>query len=583
MSSLILNQPWKIAEADPGAVKRFCRDMGIPEVIAGFLALRGITSSEQAEAHLSADLQNISDCRLMKDMDRALDRLAAAVEAKETLGIFGDYDADGVTASALLHLFFMEIDIASHVYFPHREHDGYGLGRKGIDWLASKGCSLIITVDCGITAVEEVKYAAASGIDIIITDHHEPGSSIPAAAAVIDPKRPECGFPFRDLAGVGVAFNLVRALRTRLRDMGFFSDSSPPLLKKYLDLVAVGTVSDVVPLFEDNRILVKNGLEVASAAERPGIAALKKVSSIKGNVDSLHVAFRMGPRINAAGRMEHAVTAFRLLVTSDHREAMRLASELDTLNIHRQEEEQRILREAEAQLHAQGPQPAYVLHSEGWQRGVVGIVASRLMEKVARPVILLAVDGDEAAGSGRSPGALDLYSILSECSHVLGRFGGHKAAAGLKLNTCDIDEFRSVMAAVVSEKLQHVDLTPALDIDAVVTMEQLSQPAFADALQRLGPFGAGYQPPAFALREFFVKSVTEIGRGHLKVIFESSMNMLHNDSNARGVSGVEMVGWGHGDKVSLPWEDFEIACEPGINVWNGRRTLQLKLIDARRR
>ena len=553
----------------------------MPEAVAGFLALRGILSSDQAEAHLDPDLRKISDYHLMKDMDRALDRLAAAVGKKEKIGIFGDYDADGVTASALLYLFLNEIGIESQVYIPHREHEGYGLNKKGIDWLGSKGCSLIITVDCGITAIDEAKYASESGIDLIITDHHEPAGTIPDAVAVLDPKRPECAFAFKELAGVGVAFNLVRALRTRLRDMGFFNNSLPPRLRNYLDLVAMGTVSDVVPLLGDNRILVKTGLEVASVAARPGIAALKEISYIKSNVDSVHMAFRMGPRINAAGRMDHAMTAFRLLVTTEPEKAMRLASELQALNTQRQKEEQRILQEATTQLHEQGSLPAYVLSSDGWQRGVVGIVASRLMEKVSRPVILLAVDRDEAAGSGRCPEVLDLHSILSECSHILTRFGGHKAAAGLSLRTCDMKEFRRIMADVVSRRLQYVDLTPALELDARVTLDQISQPAFTDMFQKLGPFGAGYQAPAFALHDFAVKSANQIGKGHLKIILETGEAILQ-DNNIEGISGIEIVGWGHGDKVDLQWENFEIACEPGINIWNDRRTLQLKLIDARR-
>ena len=575
MSSLILNQKWNIAQAERSAVETLAREAGIPESLASFLALRGISSPDQALDHLSPRLAILSDPRLMKDMDRAVERLCIALDRGDKIGIFGDYDADGVTASALLHLFFREIGIETEVYLPHRETEGYGLNRQGIDWLASRGCSLVITVDCGITAVEEVRYASDSGIDMIITDHHQPGDVLPDAVAVLDPKRPECEFPFRELAGVGVAFNLARAFRARLYESGFFSSTTLPNLKKYLDLVAIGTVSDVVPLLGENRILVKTGLEVATVGRRPGVAALKKIASIIGDVDSMHLAFRIGPRINAAGRMDHARAAFDLLVTGDEREAARIASGLDALNVQRQGEERLILQEALRQIEEMGPQPAYILAAESWRRGVVGIVASRIMEKVCRPVVLLSVDGDEAVGSGRCPDALDLHGLLSECAHCLQRFGGHRAAAGMKLSAADIDRFRQAMASACERRLAQVDLTPALSLDARVTVDQLMQPAFAEMYQQLEPFGAGYTAPLFALHDFSVKSAKIIGKGHLKVI------LANGPGAARGISGVEIVGWGHGDKLDLPWEQLEVACEPGINVWNGRRTLQLRLMDAR--
>ena len=575
MSSLILNQKWNIATAERAVVDLLANEAGIPKSLASFLTLRGISSPDQALDHLSPRLAMLADPWLMKDMDSAIERLSIAIKRYEKIGIFGDYDADGVTASALLYLFFREIGIESEVYLPHREQDGYGLNRKGLDRLASQGCSLVITVDCGITAVDEVSYASANGIDIIITDHHEPGVTLPDAVAVLDPKRTECGFPFKELAGVGVAFNLVRALRSRLFETDFFGSATPPNLKKYLDLIAIGTVSDVVPMLGENRILVKSGLEVATAGNRPGVAALKKISSIDGNVDSMHLAFRVGPRINAAGRMAHAMTAFRLLVTGDEHEALQLARELDSLNAERQGEERLILREASRQLEAMGPQPAYVLASESWRRGVVGIVASRIMEKVLRPVILLAVEGDEAIGSGRCPEALDLYGLLRECAHCLERFGGHRAAAGMKLSINDIEEFRGAITAACERRLREVDLTPALELDARITADQLIQPAFVEMYQQLEPFGAGYRAPLFALHGFSVKSAKRIGKGHLKV------TLANGSSGSSGISGIEIVGWGHGDKLDLPWEQLEVACEPGINIWNGRRTLQLTLKDAR--
>ncbi len=582
MSSLLLNQKWKIASADQRLVNGLVKDAGIPEGIATFLVLRGISMPDQALDHLSPRLAMLSDPFLMKDMDRAVERLLIAVRRREKIGIFGDYDADGVTSSALLYLFFRELGCGTEVYMPHRENDGYGMNAAGIDMLASAGCRLIITVDCGITSDREVRYARDSGIDVIVTDHHEPGSILPDALAVLDPKRPDCSFPFNQLAGVGVAFCLIRALRTALHKRGFFTDELPaPNLKKYLDLVALGTVSDVVPLLGENRILVSFGLQEVTKSARPGIKALKRVSSVDGTVSSTLLAFRLGPRINAAGRMAHAETAFRLLTTDDEQEAMLLASELDSLNSERQAEERQILREATEMIKEMEGQDAYVLASENWRSGVVGIVASRIMERVLRPVILLAVDGEEAVGSGRAPETLDLFGLLDECSQWLHRFGGHRAAAGMKLSVSDIPFFHRALKEAASARIRDMDFAPLLELDARVSVEQLANPAFADMCEQLEPFGAGYSAPLFALHGFSVRDVRTMGRGHLKVILDASNGSASGLRGMKSLSGVEIVGWGHGDKADLPWEELEVACEPGINVWNGRRVLQLRLMDAR--
>ena len=274
--------------------------------------------------------------------------------------------------------------------------------------------------------------------------------------------------------------------------------------------------------------------------------------------------------------MAHALTAFELLTCPHDDQAMKIASELHTLNNERQNEERLILKEASRQIEMTGPQPAYVLAGENWRRGVVGIVASRLMERVARPVVLLVVEGHEAVGSGRSPEALDLHALLSSCSHLLERFGGHRAAAGMKLAASNIAPFRQALCSATEKKLATVDLTPCLHIDARVTVDQLAAPAFHEFYQRLAPFGAGYKPPAFAVHGFSVRDTRTVGKGHLKVILDSR----HGKGSA--IAGIEIIGWGLGDKKDLPWEELEVACEPGINEWNGRRTLQLRLMDARK-
>ena len=579
MSSVILEQPWDFASLNTLAIEELARKSGIPDIIAKFLYQRGISTPEAVAQHLSPALKSLSDPWKMMDMDRAVDRLVKAVAQREQVAVFGDYDVDGVTSAALVSGFLEGLGLKVTVYIPHRENEGYGLNAEGLRNLASRGCKLLITVDCGISDSEEVALAGELGMDVIITDHHEPPDSLPGALAVLDPKRSDCAFAFKELAGVGVAFNLVMALRHRLRKLGHWKDGKEPNLKEYLDFVAMGTVADVVPLLGDNRILVRAGLEVLGRSDRPGIKALKALCSLDSGITSTDIAFRIAPRINAAGRMAHADKAFRLLVTDDESEAKQLADELHLLNQDRQAEEKHIFNEALDKIRSLEKQSAYVLSSPEWKRGIIGIVASRLVEQFHRPVILLALDGDEAHGSGRSPEGINLYESLCACSGHLSSFGGHRAAAGMRLPSDSVEGFCTDFQKVVASVLEQNDICPRLMVDCTAGIDELIDPGFSRFYEHLEPFGAGYPAPLFAVRDFSVRQSTVVGNGHLKLSLTSRTGLKNEYIKGK----VDLVGWGQGDKVGLPWEELELACMPCINVWQGRKQLELRLKDIRYR
>ena len=573
MESLILGMEWRLPRVDQGEIDHLRRLLRLPAFIVRFLYNRGFRDRDSILSHLSPSLASLNDPFSMADMEPAVERLAVAARQGEVVVIFGDYDVDGVCGAALLHLALSELGIRSRVYIPHRVREGYGLNADAVRRLAREGCRLLLTVDCGISNGEEVELARSLGMDVIVTDHHQPPPELPRAVAVINPKRRDCPYPFEGLAGVGVAFNLVRAVRNRICS----GRPSPPNPKKYLDLVALGTVADMVPLLSDNRVLVRAGLEVLTAAERTGVRALKEVAGLqpRGPVTPTDIGFRLGPRINAAGRMAHAMDAFRLLTTRDPAEAQDLAARLHGLNSSRQSMEAAIFREAHSMVQELGERPAYVLWSREWSVGVVGIVASKLMEELRRPVILIADQGPWAKGSGRAPEHLDLCRVLSHCRHLLRGFGGHRAAAGLTLDPNDKEAFRRRFEEVVEEQLGAAPPAPVLEItDGPLAVEELYDPAMASLLSLLEPFGVDYPRPLVALRGFSVVDRRTVGGGR-------HMKLLLAPSSGRGSGPVPLLGWRHGDKLHLPWEGLEVACSPYVNHYNGRSEVNLELRDAR--
>ncbi len=575
MSSLILNRPWSFRNPKEELINHLSKALSLPRSLTAFLVNRGLDTRDAIEEHLTPSLSRLNDPFSLKDMDKAVSRIVKAIKDRERVGIFGDFDADGVTATALLYLFFRELGLEVFFYIPHREKEGYGLNSQGIDYLASKGCSLLVTVDCGITSLEEVSYSNARGMDTIVTDHHTPMESLPEAVACIDPKRVDCSFPFKELSGVGVAFYLAWAVRGALYRRGFFEGSSPPNLKKYLDLVAIGTVADMMPLYRENRILVRTGLEVMSTEPRCGIRALLDSVGLDRQITCTDIAFRLGPRLNAAGRMHHATTALDLLITDDLAQATRLCQELNGYNQERQRLERRLLSEVMELIKGKDGQRAHVLYGQGWQKGILGLVASKAVEVAGCPVILLSRDGDMLVGSGRSPDEIDLFSALSSCSHLFERFGGHRSAAGVRLGMERLDEFRRRFAQAVEKQAGEQPEASPLSLDARVELEELASNNYVEFLEMLEPFGPGYQGPLFSSQNFHVKDARVVGQGHLKIA-------IVPEKQSNSVRAIELLAWGHGDKKDISWEHLELAFTPSVNCWNGRKNIQLILKDARK-
>ena len=489
---------WELREIDAGTAESLVAALSLQPVSAAVLAARGITEPEYARQYLAPTLNSIYNPHLLKGMDKATARLLAARRNKEKICVYGDYDSDGITGTALLVSFLRATGFTCDYFIPNRFDDGYGISKDALGRIASLGAGLIISVDCGITAVEEALFCRAQGMDLIIVDHHTPSEKIPDASAVLNPLQPGCNYPYKALAGVGVAFNLLVALRSALRDSGAFLQAREPDLREWLDLVAIGTIADVVPLTGQNRIYAYCGLRQLSCSSKPGIQALKRVAGVSGKVGCGHVGFRLAPRLNAAGRMESAVPGVDLLLSGNADECSAIAAELDAANGERQAIEKRILDEALNMVESAGDYPgrrSIVLASESWHQGVVGIVASRLVERYHRPTILIALTEEGIGkGSGRAIPGIHLLDAIKSCGSHLERFGGHCHAAGLSLRADKVAEFAAAFEAEAARLLSDDDLTPRLAIDAEVYPKDITR-ELAMELKRMEPFGVGNPEP----------------------------------------------------------------------------------------
>ena len=483
--------------------------LSIPLPIAKVLSNRGF-SVEDARIFLNPKIEDLYSPFLLDGVKEAAERVKRAIENNEIILIHGDYDVDGVTSLALLYRNLKKLGAKNVIpYIPSRFEEGYGLSEKSIEIAKERGASLIITVDCGVTAVEEAEMATKEGIDLIITDHHEPADEIPRAFAVINPKLGE--YPFPDLAGVGVTFKFLMGLYT------YLGQKLTPLYWD-LDLVTLGTVADLVPLIDENRILVKFGLKTLNKSLKAGINALKKVARLNGELRTWHISFIMAPRLNAAGRLSHAQKAFELLVTTDGKEAARLAKELNEENKRRQQIESKIYEEAKSlvEQYEMFNDMVLVLGSPNWHEGVIGIVASKLVEDYYRPTLMISVNGETAKGSGRSIPTFHLFNAMRKVEDLFMAFGGHKYAAGFRISTDDIDELRKRINEVARKMLTSEDLIPEVHIDAEVTLQDLDE-KFFEAYEMLSPFGQGNPRPVFCIKEAEVVGEPKIvGENHLK-------------------------------------------------------------------
>ncbi|RLA86388.1 MAG: single-stranded-DNA-specific exonuclease RecJ [Deltaproteobacteria bacterium] len=490
---------WKIIPFEESS-RELVRHLEVHPLLGQLLLNRGVEDSREAKRFLFPTLNDLTNPFRMKGVEEGVRRVIKAVLKGEKITIYGDYDVDGMTSVALLKGFLSELGVSAEHYIPKRLEEGYGLNPEAIKFIASKGTKLLITVDCGISNRDEIALAQSLGMDTIVLDHHEPPEILPPGI-IIDPLQRDCPFPFKGLAAVGVTFLFLMALRKMLREEGFFSHRSQPNLKRYLDLVALGTVADVVPVVEENRIFLKFGFEELQKTPRPGLRALKDLSGLgDADINYEHVAFRLAPRLNAGGRMQKEEVPLRLLLSEDEEEAQELAQELEEANRQRQLTQERIYAEARQRAHELRDKPAIVLASENWHPGVIGIVASKIAEEFYRPTILIALDGSEGRGSGRGIPEVHMKELLEHCRDLLVSFGGHKSAAGLKVKREHLEAFERSFLKAVEEAFGGKTPLPSLLIDLALSLKDITLP-LVDSLELLAPFGPGNPNPVFCSNE----------------------------------------------------------------------------------
>ena len=556
---------WAVAApADPQQTAALASDLHIPEPLAAILVQRGLAAPEHAKAFLRPDLERLSDPRAWADMPRAVELIVAAVRSGAPILVHGDYDVDGQCGAALLTRVLSSVGGRAHAFVPHRLRDGYDFGPAGLAEARRVGAGLIITCDCGITAVEAVRAARAAGIDVIITDHHLPGDELPPASAVLDPRRADCPSEDKELCGTGVAFKLAQALVPTL-------GVSPHLPLHFLDLVALATVADVVPLTGENRILVRHGLKLLAQSHWTGVRALVETAGLTGKpIKSGHVGFILAPRLNAAGRIGDANDGLRLLLSDDPQEAAAIARELETLNARRQALDQRILDEA-VELAERVLRPedrALVLAADAWHPGVIGIVASRLVERYGRPTFLIGwEEGSEVGrGSGRSIAGFDLHAALHRVGHHLEKYGGHTMAAGLTVRRERYEAFRVAFLAVAGELLHPDDLVPAQRVDLELPLGLVSD-ELEKLIRYLEPCGPGNPAPVFGVRQARAVGARRVGTNHLRFTLD----------DASGVLPAIAFQWA--DAIPDHWlaERLDVAFRLERDEWQGRTTLQARV------
>ncbi len=551
---------WNVSKPEVSAVNALV-SAGYPPLTAMILSARGFTGKQDAHTYLDRN-GAMPDPFLMTDMALAAGRVGYAMSRGEKIAVFGDYDVDGITATCLLSDFLRRHGADCVSYIPGRMEEGYGLNPMAIRQLAGEGVKLIVTVDCGITAVQEAQLCKELGIDLVITDHHECKDTLPDAIAVVDPHRPDGGYPHKNLSGVGVAFKLAAAL----------CGSQEEVLEDYADMVCLGTVADVMPLVGENRVFVSRGLKSLQNTRRPGIAALMKESGCTPeNVNATSIGFMLAPRINAAGRMGKIELATELFLTKDAERATYLAKALCDLNRQRQAVESEIYDQAIAMLSLDRTPEAIVLAGETWHQGVVGIVASRIAEEYSCPTFLICMDGDHGKASSRSYGGFNLFTSLSALSPLLESYGGHELAAGFTIARDKIDEFRSQICTLAQEFYAETESRTCLDVDCAVTAELLTV-AGIDALNVLEPCGNGCPKPVLMMERLQVERITMVGNGrHMRLRLRQGrqgLNAIYFSANPESAS-IE------------PGDLVDVAFQPQINEYRGERNVQLNILDIR--
>ncbi len=561
----MLQKKWLLKEFDKNRVVEISKEFGISPLTSIILYNRGISESAEIAEFLKCDLANLHDPYLLKDMDKAVSRIRQALVNNEKITIYGDYDVDGITSIAILYKHLTSMGFEVDYYIPDRIQEGYGVNREALDTIKENGTKVVITVDTGITAVEETEYAKSIGMDIIITDHHECKETIPEAYAAIDPKRKDCQYPFKNLAGVGVAFKLIQALDDKT--------SVSELIEKYSDLICLGTVADISPLIDENRIIVTKGLEKFANTENIGLKALIDVSITNNKaITTSTIGYILAPRINASGRLGCASRSVEMFLTSDREKAYELANDLCEENTIRQQTEQKMFAEALEYLEnnpAIKDDKVLVIAHENWHHGIVGIVSSKITEKFYKPSILFAVDGDEAKGSGRSISGFNLFEALENTSDILEKFGGHELAAGLSIKTDNIEKFREAINRQTVTDVDETAIIPTVAIDAVIKPSYITLET-VDEINKLQPFGVDNPSPVFAVRNIKIHKISTMSEGkHLRMTLLKENKFL------------DAVGFGMGEYYNhLKEGDFiEVAFGLDINDYKGFKNVQLILKD----
>ncbi|MCC3865370.1 single-stranded-DNA-specific exonuclease RecJ [Terrisporobacter petrolearius] len=564
---MIYNKKWTLKHKGKVKETELSKKINISPEISQILNNRGINDEKDAEIFMNPSLEYLRDPFLMKDMKKATERIKKAIENKERIYIYGDYDVDGVSSTSILYIYFKSIDYPVKYYIPNRLEEGYGINEDAIRKINNDGCDLIITVDCGITSVNEVGLANELGIDVIITDHHECQSDIPDAYAIVNPKQEDCNYPFDMLCGCGVAFKMIQALT----DEEEFKTS----MFDYLEVVTLATICDIVPLIDENRIIVKNGLKLMKEGKNLGLRELIKVCGIEtSKIGSSHIGYSVGPRINASGRLGHSYLGVQLFTTDLEDEAKEIANILEAKNIERQMIESKMYKEAEDVISSSENykgDKVLVLAKEGWQHGIIGIVASKLTEKYYKPTILLTIEDGEATGSARSIKGFSIFDALVSCKDLMNKFGGHEQAAGLALNAENIEELRKRVNEIADYNLSKDDLIENIKVEYELEEESATL-GLVDNLHKLEPFGLSNPSPRFIMRDLLLTNFYKMGKNkqHLKLICENEKSYECVGFNMAYLSD----DFQEGDKIDVLFQVDE-------NNFNNDRKVQLLLKDIR--
>ena len=564
---MIYNKKWTLKYKGEVKETNLSKKINISPEISQILNNRGIENEKDAEIFMNPSLEYLRDPFLMKDMKKSTERIKKAIENKERIYIYGDYDVDGVSSTSILYLYFKSIGFPVKYYIPNRLEEGYGINEDAIKKIHDDGCDLIITVDCGITSVKEVELANELGIDVIITDHHECQSEIPDAYAIVNPKQEDCNYPFDMLCGCGVAFKMIQALT----DEEEFKTS----MFDYLEIVTLATICDIVPLIDENRIIVKNGLKLMKEGKNLGLRELIKVCGIETNkIGSSHIGFSIGPRINASGRLGYSYLGVQLFTTDNEDEAKEIANILEGKNIERQMIESKMYKEAEEILSSDErfkDDKVLVIAKEGWQHGIIGIVASKLTEKYYKPTILLTIEDGEATGSARSIKGFSIFDALVSCKDLMNKFGGHEQAAGLALDAKNIDELRVRINEIADYNLSKEDLIENIKVEYELK-EDSATLDLVDNLHKLEPFGLSNPSPRFIMRDLLLTNIFKMGKNkqHLKIIVENKKSYECVGFNMAYLADNFQLG----DKVDILFQVDE-------NNYNNERKVQFLLKDIR--